>query len=42
MDISLFKVNETMDFARYLFSGDEFLSRERKIVNRHAIFLPFD
>jgi hypothetical protein len=31
-----------MDFAKYLSRGDEFLSRERKIVNRHEIFVPFD
>ena len=32
----------TMDFAKYLFRGDEVLSRERKILNRHAIFVQFD
>jgi len=42
MDISLPKLKQTMDFAKYLFRGEEFLSRERKIVNRHSIFVPFD
>jgi len=42
IDISLFPLKQTMDFAKYLSRGDEFLSRERKIVSRQAIFVPFD